>query len=707
MMKKKFLVLLLSIFLTSCEMGPTIKPHEHYFSSSWSYNETQHWHPSACGHNVTTEKEDHVLVEDYVEPTYEREGKRTKTCSICGYQKEEIIPKKEQTIEGLIKGAHLAEIFTDGSGNGKRLYEVTCYISRWSNGSDGTKYGNFYIKESEQATIDYSVYGASATQSALTYDETNHMYFFSNPQDFLTNDLTKDLNVGDQLTMWIMRNDYDIYTQVSGIILSATKKPVVPEGDVLTLDIYASNDIHGQIEEESGRMDIATYGTYMKTKGEEENTLLLDQGDSWQGSIYSNYNYGQLVNDVMSVARVDARTIGNHDFDWGVEHLKSNTAREYDNYRVPVLAANIYDYNFDTKTEGNIHQSDFGQKTVTYTLENGLKVGIVGVIGKDQITSITSSYIQDITFIDHVEVIKQEATRLRNDGCHIVIASIHADQEDVINEGLGNYVDLVLCGHSHQYETYKEGNLYYAQFGAYGSYIGHVQLSFDVASMKVSKTEIEGLNASYIEDEVNGQYDTNILSVVNRYKQQCMAEASTKVASSVSGSFSRGSYAANLMANAMLDGAIQAGYSDVILSYVNTARHDLPNYYWTYSDLYEAFPFDNIVYIAEIKGSEIADQIANYNNVCISDSFDGRFERNQTYKIAVIDYLLYHTNSRRYYDYFPSFNGNVISQLGMNYRLLLRKWLKDNGYTDGKELNRSDYSNYQSKFDKSRLTQIS
>ena len=103
-MKKNWLFLIVSLFsLAACDVGPTIKPHEHYFSTSWSYNETQHWHPSACGHNVTTEKEDHVLTEDYVEPTYEKEGKRTKTCSICGYQKEEVVPKKEQTIEGLIE----------------------------------------------------------------------------------------------------------------------------------------------------------------------------------------------------------------------------------------------------------------------------------------------------------------------------------------------------------------------------------------------------------------------------------------------------------------------------------------------------------------------------------------------------------------------------------------------------------------------------
>ena len=209
-------------------------------------------------------------------------------------------------------------------------------------------------------------------------------------------------------------------SDVSSIESSEQDDPIV------TIDIYSSNDIHGAILEDTneGRCGIGKFATYFKEKGEQENTLLIDQGDTWQGSIYSNYNHGALITDVMNYIKFDARSVGNHDFDWGVDYIKANTAREYNGYSTPVLAGNVYDYNFATKEVGTNQQSDIGVKSVTYTLENGVKVGILGGIGMDQITSISSNYTTNITFTDHIKFIQYEAMHLRNDEkCDIIIAS--------------------------------------------------------------------------------------------------------------------------------------------------------------------------------------------------------------------------------------------------------------------------------------------
>ena len=58
----------------------------------------------------------------------------------------------------------------------------------------------------------------------------------------------------------------------------------------------------------------------------------------------------------------------------------------------------------------------------------------------------------------------------------------------------------------------------------------------------------------------------------------------------------------------------------------------------------------------------------------------------ETYRIAVLDYLGFHTNSSRYYNSVPSADGNYIGKAGKNYRELLRDWLIDNGYSTGKAL---------------------
>lgn len=477
-----------------------------------------------------------------------------------------------------------------------------------------------------------------------------------------------------------------------------------PETRYLNVEIYASNDFHGQVEEEGNSIGLANYGTFMKKMGEKENTLLLDQGDTWQGSIYSNYNRGALINDVMSCAKFDSRTVGNHDFDWGVEAVKQNTAREYNGYTIPVLAANVYDYDFANKVEGNIQQSDIGQKTISYTLENGLKVGIVGVIGTDVLSSITSVNVKDICFKSDVATIKEEATKLRNEGCNIVIASVHAGQGTLLGNSLDKYVDLVLCGHTHRYEITKEGNVSYAQFGSYGQYIGHINLTYDTVEKKVSNTAIKRLGRTEIKNTVN-VIDSEIQNIIDRYNSECKAEADVVLASRAE-YFSKEEEAVNLMCKAIYDECVKEGYEDVVLSYCNTARKNLNSPIWTYADLYEAFPFDNVVYIAEVLGSDLLYEVQNYNNIYYNPSFNYEINPTSYYKIACIDFLLFHTNADREFNYFNNFSGEPLGQLNKNYRLILRDWLLSNGYNNDKLLAASDFSSSLDCFNRSLLREV-
>ena len=59
--------------------------HEHTFSSLFIYNDTHHWHPSTCGHDVQGGRERHDFVDEVIEPTYESGGYTIHTCSVCGY----------------------------------------------------------------------------------------------------------------------------------------------------------------------------------------------------------------------------------------------------------------------------------------------------------------------------------------------------------------------------------------------------------------------------------------------------------------------------------------------------------------------------------------------------------------------------------------------------------------------------------------------
>lgn len=479
-----------------------------------------------------------------------------------------------------------------------------------------------------------------------------------------------------------------------------------PTSGTLSVNIVAVNDFHGAIEASGNNIGLAAIGTYFRKQAETPNTLILDQGDTWQGSIYSNYNHGQLINDVYSYAHVSARTVGNHDFDWGVEAIKHNTARTFAGYNIPVLGGNVYDYNFSTKVEGTTQQTDIGKNTVTYTLKNGLKVGVVGVIGRDQITSINSLFTHDICFKSHIPIIKQEATNLRNAGCDIVILSIHADEDDVRGNGLEDYVDLALCAHSHQAETSQEGNLTYAQFGSYGTQLGNITLTYDCSSNQVTNTTVNTLYKSQVNTAINNTIDTNISNLVSHYNNQCSAAASEVVASNVSGSFGANYELPNLMCKAVYDQTVMENYN-VVLSYCNQARTSFNSKTrFTYEDLYQAFPFDNIIYIIEVTGADILTEVKNYSNVYYNPTFNKQIVRTQKYRIACLDYLAFHTNTSRNYDYFKSFDGVGVGYLSANYRVILRNWLIRNNYNKGTALNASDFNSSLEAFNRSLLTEV-
>lgn len=487
-------------------------------------------------------------------------------------------------------------------------------------------------------------------------------------------------------------------------------KVIPPITQTADINIFAINDFHGQIEPQSGRAGLVKTYSYLKNeKNNNPDTLLLDQGDTFQGSIYSNYNRGALLTDVTNYCQFDARTIGNHDFDWGTEALKKCAEMSYENYRTPTLGANLYDYDFDTKIAGNTFRSDLGvTKVTTRTLSNGIKVGIVGVIGMDQITSISTTMSKDFVFLNHVNIIKEQAEILRNDvKCDVVICSVHAPTSEVTGCDLADYVDLVLCGHSHQIEEEVEDDLYFLQFDSYSKHIGNVTLTYDFAKHDVIKTKVVTLD-SY--DLSTAKDDPTIVNLLNTYKEQCDIEASEVLVSKVNGNFYSSGELPRVMANAIYDKAVSEGYT-IDLAMLNNARASLysSDAPWKYKHIYQAFPFDNLIYIADVKGSELIKEIVNYTNYFYrSDTFtDTSFDSNRTYRIACIDFLLFHTGLRTYgtnpyyrqYDYFNINAGNYVGVLSKNYRLILKDWLVEKGYSTGtKTLSYSDFSTYNSHF---------
>ncbi len=100
---KKFIAALLAVTLVFVLFSCNDAPHVHTFSEDWSSDETYHWHKATCGHTEEVSgKAEHTFEEVTVDSTCTEEGKKSKVCSVCGYEKNvTVIPKSHHLDENL------------------------------------------------------------------------------------------------------------------------------------------------------------------------------------------------------------------------------------------------------------------------------------------------------------------------------------------------------------------------------------------------------------------------------------------------------------------------------------------------------------------------------------------------------------------------------------------------------------------------------
>ena len=171
--------------------------------------------------------------------------------------------------------------------------------------------------------------------------------------------------------------------------------------------------------------------------------LLLDSGDFSQGSSYYTLFKGDVEVGLMNLMRYDAATIGNHEFDYGVD----NMARLFKMADFPIVCAN-YDF-AGTPLEGIV-------KPYTIIRRNGLKIGIFGL--SPQLEGLVAkTTCQGVVYRDPIAAAQQVANELKRvHKCDLVICLSHLGWDiegidDVEMMAATKDIDLVLGGHSHSY----------------------------------------------------------------------------------------------------------------------------------------------------------------------------------------------------------------------------------------------------------------
>ena len=435
----------------------------------------------------------------------------------------------------------------------------------------------------------------------------------------------------------------------SSEILSSEESSPAPSSSQEPVDgtyhFYCVNDFHGSVLERDATYyepGIAKcFGKLREFKNEDpDHTFIFSAGDMFQGSLESNYYNGALVLDAMNDLPFDAMAVGNHEFDYGPEVLLGNIGRA----NFPVLAGNVMTFENGLPTD-KPWNDDIGISTIIE--RGGNKIGVIGMIGSGQTTSISSQYVQDIDFVDPEELAKAESEKLKEAGCSIVILLLHDTYKNAYFAADKTYFDGVFTGHTHQKEDRSINGVPFVQSYCNGEAISHFELRIASGKVTCVGRNVISASSSWVEDE-------GIAAIRDAYLDEDFKAMAERPAGTVSGTLAAKVGVPNLACKATFD-ILQLFEPDVILSMCNSQRAALTGDI-TYSDIYKATPFTNLTIIARVSGADILSE-ARWNNYYVGDPETyATLAEDEFYTIACTDYVLSHQNTDKTYDYFPSLN---------------------------------------------------
>lgn len=248
---------------------------------------------------------------------------------------------------------------------------------------------------------------------------------------------------------------------IIGIVIPST---TFADAETVKITILGTTDLHANIynwsyedgkeTEDFGMAKV--YSVVEKVREENPNTLLIDNGDTIQGTILSDdlYNFNlelkHPVIDTMNFMGYDAMTLGNHEFNFGLEMVEKIQKEA----KFPILAANA-----NYKKDNSYLAKPYIIKEVA-----GVKVGILGITNPN-IPRWDGPKVTELKFASPVESAEKHIKEMKEEGVDVIILSTHMGYTseyggDGADEVIAKFPEVaaVLTGHAHATEKQKVGN---------------------------------------------------------------------------------------------------------------------------------------------------------------------------------------------------------------------------------------------------------
>lgn len=414
----------------------------------------------------------------------------------------------------------------------------------------------------------------------------------------------------------------------------------------ITLSIIGTNDVHGSLtpsDEAGGLVAVSAYVDALRHARAADGgaVLLIDAGDMWQGTLESNLVEGAAVVEAYNAMGVTAAAIGNHEFDFGPEgpnaiplsageDPRGNLKQRAREAAFPLLAANLID-----QTTGAPVTWDNVRPSTTVEVA-GIKIGIVGVLTSNTLSTTIAANTTNLSIAPLAETIAAHARRLRDDGAVLIVVAAHAggqcnDVSDpmdlsscdmnaeimqVANRLEPGLVDYIIAGHKHNPLAHIVNGTPITSNYANTISFGRVDFRIDADTRRVVSRQVFAPQPTKLDAQATYEgypllANPDVAAVAQMASARAEALKQEPLGVTLTGPFDLLPDIESAIGNLMTEAMLASFDADVAIHNVfGGIRSGLPPGELTYGDVFEMFPFDNIVTIHEVSGLDLRRVIA-------------------------------------------------------------------------------------------------
>lgn len=367
--------------------------------------------------------------------------------------------------------------------------------------------------------------------------------------------------------------------------------------DATTITLIHTNDTHGNVKDDGKSViGFAKLATYAQEAKANENAIIVDAGDMFQGMPFANLENGHSIVKLANAVGYDAMTAGNHEFDFGVKNFFDIVNK----LNFPVIASNF------TTDSGKAALDSYIVKEV-----DGVKVGIFGMATEETAFKTHPDNVKGYQFTDMIAAAEKNVKALREtEGVDVVIMLAHLglDEGDYTSDLVAkavNGIDVIVDGHSHT--KLEEGRLVndtlIVSTGDKLNNVGRVEIVVEDGKVESKTATLLGYN-----DFADVTPNEEVLAAIEEVEatqapllERVVGTTPVKLVGDRSIVRTGETNLGQLATDAMLD----LTGADVALTNGGGIRASIEAGDITMQDMVTVFPFGNTIMVKEIKGSDL------------------------------------------------------------------------------------------------------